>query len=80
LKLDEQIAFAQSLFANGDRVKKLLADREKVAADLAKVDEELAALLPAAPVTNGSGRAAQKCGNCGQEGHSKRTCPNPPKE
>jgi hypothetical protein len=74
LTLDDQIAFAQSLLANGERVKKLLADREKLAADLAKVDEELAGLLPAAPAPPSS-RAAQKCSVCGQEGHTKRTCP-----
>ena len=76
--LNDQIAFATSLLANSDKLQKLLADREKAVASLAKIDEELSELLPAAP-TNGSGRADQKCSNCGQTGHSKRTCTNPPK-
>lgn len=74
MNLESQIEFAQSLFANGERVQKLLADREKARAALAKIDEELAELLPAAPAPPTSGRAAQRCSACGETGHTKRTC------
>src|SRR5689334_20716029 len=37
------------------------------------IDAELAELLGGNRPT--SGRAAQKCSQCGQVGHSKRTCP-----
>jgi hypothetical protein len=75
LNLSDQIALAKSLFENGEKVQALLKQRDKLSADLAKVDEELATLLPAAPATSGSGRAAQKCSKCGSTEHNSRKCP-----
>ncbi len=50
------------------RIKTLIEDREKI-------DAELASYLGEAPK-----RQPQKCGNCGQEGHSARTCPSKSQE
>jgi len=73
LKLDDQIALAQALIAKGPRIEELTAKRAQLVTDLAEVDAELTEIL--GTPTNGSNRAAQKCSVCGQEGHSKRTCP-----
>ena len=44
------------------RVRELLDKRDEI-------DRELASIF-----TIGKIRAPQKCGNCGEEGHSARTC------
>lgn len=49
------------------RVKDLIAEREKV-------DAELASLFGNAPIKE---RKRQACGKCGIEGHSARTCTSP---
>jgi hypothetical protein len=73
VKLDEQIAHAQTLLASGKRMEELIARRGELRGELDGVEKELAELLGAP--ANGNGRAAQKCSVCGDTGHSKRTCP-----
>ncbi len=80
MTLQEQIAQAQALIANGKRIETLTAKRDQLTADLTAVDEELAEILGPPTSTNGSSRAVQKCSKCGEEGHTKRTCTNPLKE
>jgi hypothetical protein len=46
-----------------ERAKKLIGQREAI-------DAELASLF-----AGSTGRKPQKCGKCGAEGHSARTCP-----
>lgn len=52
-----------------DRVRELLAQRDRI-------DAELQSLFSgAAPA-----KRTIKCGTCGEEGHSARTCPQKPQE
>jgi hypothetical protein len=73
LTIQDQIAQAQALIANGKRIEELAAKRQKLAEELAVVDVELGDLLGGATTT--PSRTKQKCSVCGKEGHSKRTCP-----
>jgi hypothetical protein len=51
-----------------DRAKELIKMRDEI-------DTELAEIFSATPRV-GSARKPQKCGKCGKEGHSARTCPD----
>lgn len=64
-------------------------ERSRKAAELSahikEKEAELDALLSGGEVTTtpsapAKSRAPQTCGNCGQTGHTARTCTNPPKE
>ena len=53
-----------------NRLKELIAQREAIDKELT---EMLGGAVPKAKRTS-------KCGTCGQEGHSSRTCPQKPQE
>lgn len=54
--------------------EKLKAARELIA-QRDEIDRQLSILLAGSVPT---ARKPQKCGNCNKEGHSARTCPDPP--
>lgn len=60
------------MLSSADRIKELIAKKEKLTGDLANVDEELAQLVGG--MEPAAARKVQKCSKCGQEGHTKRTC------
>lgn len=71
----------KTMLGSADRIKELIGKREKLSADLVKVDEELQQLVgsDAPPPTT---RAKQKCSfvlpdgtKCGSTEHTKRTHP-----
>ena len=55
----------------GEQIKKLLKEREAI-------DEKLASYGHEAPVKTRKTRVVT-CSNCGETGHTARTCPNPKK-
>ena len=73
----------KTLLGSADRIRALLARRDAIEEQHDKLTEERIALddelqqltgVPANSRTTRT-RAPQKCSVCGNEGHSKRTCP-----
>jgi hypothetical protein len=77
LNLANQIAHAQGLLSNAKRMEELITKRATLQEQIAEVETELQQLLGNPPTT--SGRAPQRCKNCGETGHNSKRCPNPPK-
>ena len=76
MTLEQQIAQAQALLANGPKLAELTGKRQKLVSDLAEIDAELATMLGPAE-TNGT-RAKQTCRHtypdgrvCGSTEHNK---------
>lgn len=78
MSLDTQIEHAQSLIQNASRVTELVALREEHRVALASIEEELQSLLGGPSSNRGETvtRSRPTCSVCGQQGHTKRTCPN----
>jgi len=75
LNLEAQVAHANAVIGNAKRIQELIAERESTRTALAEIEAELTGLLADGqaqlPLDTTTKR---KCGKCGKEGHSARTC------
>jgi hypothetical protein len=71
----------KAMLGSADRIKELLTEREKKEEQLETLKHELDGIDDELGELTGQGtepvraRAKQKCSLCGEEGHTKRTCP-----